>query len=62
MNDMNERAVEERLYQQFLAEMSGEAARRRSIEKARLEQQEREEEIRSWAERIGSPLPRDFEN
>jgi hypothetical protein len=51
----------ERLYKEYLDESSGEAARRRSIENARMEQREREAEWRTWAEATGSPLPRDFE-
>jgi hypothetical protein len=51
----------ERLYKEYLGELSGEAARRRSLENARQEQREREEDIRSWAKEVGSPLPRDFE-
>lgn len=62
VNETNEQAVEDCLYQQYLEEMSGEAARRRSIEKASREQVEREAEIRRWAKQTGSPLPRDFEN
>ncbi len=56
-----DREYEERLYRRYEDELSGEAARRRSIEDARRDQREREEEIRAWAEQTGSPLPRDFE-
>jgi hypothetical protein len=51
----------ERLYGEYLDESSGEAAGRRSMENARMEQREREDEWRAWAELTGSPLPRDFE-
>jgi hypothetical protein len=56
-----DRGLEDRLFKQYEAELNGEAARRRSEENARREQWEREEEIRVWASRIGSPLPRDLE-
>ncbi len=56
-----EHKLEDRLFRQYEAELDGSAARRRSEENARLEQMEREEEIRVWAARTGSPLPRDLE-
>jgi hypothetical protein len=49
------------LYEQYLDEMSGEAQRRCSIEHARRDQLEREQDIKRWAEQTGSPLPRDLE-
>ncbi len=62
MSETNrDREYEDLLYKQYEDELSGEAARRRSIENARRDQREREEEIRAWAEQTGSPLPRDFE-
>jgi hypothetical protein len=56
-----EEATDDELYQGYIDELSGAAARRRAVEKAHQEQKEREEEIRLWAERTGSPLPRDLE-
>ncbi len=56
-----DRGYEDRLFAEYQDELNGEAARRRSEENARLEQREREEEIRVWAARTGSPLPRDLE-
>ncbi|MDP9439923.1 MAG: hypothetical protein M3P49_14475 [Actinomycetota bacterium] len=59
MND--DRVTEDQLYRQYQDELSGEAARRRSIENARKEQREREEDWRAWAEQTGSPLPIDLQ-
>lgn len=61
MTENQDQARDDQLYQAYLDELSGEAARRRSISDAREEQREREEEIRGWAELTGSPLPRDLE-
>ncbi len=52
---------DDQLYVQYLDLLSGEAARRRSIEDAREEQRQTEQEVRAWAEYTGSPLPRDLE-
>ncbi len=49
------------LYQEYRDALSGEAARRRSIEEAREDQRQTEREWRSWAEHVGSPLPRNLE-
>ena len=54
--------LEDRLFAEYEAELNGSAALRRSEAKARQEQLEREEEVRVWAERTGSPLPRDLED
>ncbi len=48
-------------FRQYEDALNGEAARRQSEENSRREQREREEEIRVWAARTGSPLPRDLE-
>ncbi len=52
---------DDELYEQYRDLLSGEAARRRSIEDAREEQRQTEREWRSWAEHVGSPLPRNLE-
>ncbi len=52
---------DEALYEQYRDELNGEAARRRGIEDAREEQRQTDREWRSWAEHVGSPLPRNFE-
>lgn len=53
---------DDELYSEYRDLLSGEAARRRSIEDAREDQREREQELRSWAAYSGSPLPRDLED
>ncbi len=56
-----ESSDDDALYREYLAMLSGDAARRRSIEDAREEQRQTEREWRSWAEHVGSPLPRNLE-
>ncbi len=56
-----DRELENLLYKQYEDALNREAARRQSEENARREQRERGEEIRVWAARMGSPLPRDLQ-
>ena len=52
---MSQEREQEQLYRQYLDELSGEAARRLSIENACQEQRELEEDLGRWVEEGGSP-------
>jgi hypothetical protein len=55
-------ATDEELWQGYLELQDGTASRRRALENARIEQQEREEEWLSYYQTSGSPLNRDHEH
>lgn len=63
MSHEHERNVEqedERLYQGYLDETSGEASRRRAFRRLAEEDRAREEEWRRHSQETGSPLPRNY--
>ncbi len=62
VHDLSNEPTDDEIFQSYEEQLDGKANRRRSIENARLEQREREEEMVEYLKHTGNPLPTHMEH